>query len=488
MRSVVLTRWLLLALAAACAAVVPVRGQATPDGELAALLDRALGANPQVLAAKCRVEEALQKHREVLAFFDPTLFAAGGTTRRGRGVPGGTGWTALTDDAHELAAGIEVPLRPGAYLSFGAAETLLFDGGAGYDQLYQSLLGVRLRVPLLRDRGFVQFDQARLRALAEYDGAANDLIGVMQTLRHEVELAYVDAYSTLASCDVAKRATERFRVLLEQARELSRLKVMPAYQVFPAEMELSLRQEEEQQARQVHEVSLIRLQQSIGDGLPVTLGYGPERLVELAAGLGDLSDVDLEQCLERHGSYRRLLNLIDAARADQRQALDDLRPDLSLNAAVNWRAEDPELPFASHAILSDEPVGGELVVVWQQPLMHRAATSRLSGSRARISELKHEIETERSSLKADMQSAMEAYKVLSGRLKLLAQAKEAAQQTVAAEDERFRLGEGTSRNALDAQKDLTTTLNRQASAAADILRALADYRHAAGYPGGAAQP
>ena len=86
-----------------------------------------------------------------------------------------------------------------------------------------------------------------------------------------------------------------------------------------------------------------------------------------------------------------------------------------------------------------------------------------------------------------MQSAMEAYMVLIGRLKLLDQAMQAAKQTVAAEDERFRLGEGTSRNALDAQKDLTSALNRQARAAADILRALADYRHAAGYPD-AAQP
>ena len=451
------------------------------------LLDRALRAHPRVLAAKCRVEQAQDQYEELLGFFDPRLYAAGGAAKRGRGVPAGTGWTSLTDNARELSAGIELPVRPGAYLTVGAAERFLFDGGGGYDQLYQSLLGVQLRIPLLRDRGFVQFEQNRARALAEYNGVVSDLIAAMQALRHDVEVAYVEAYSTLASYEVSKRATERFRVLLEQARELSRLKVMPAYQVFPAEMELSLRLEEEQQACQVYAVSLVRLQERIGDGQPVTLRSGPEHLVAVAAGLGALVAVDLEQSLERRGSYQRLLNRIEAARVDLRQATDDLRPDLSLNAAVTWRGEDPEQPFASRTILTDEPLGGEVVVVYQQPLLHRAANSRISGARARIAELKQDIEAERTTLRADMQSAMEAYMVLIGRLKLLDQAMQAAKQTVAAEDERFRLGEGTSRNALDAQKDLTSALNRQARAAADILRALADYRHAAGYPD-AAQP
>jgi outer membrane protein TolC len=477
-----LTRWAFVALIALFAVVSPVCAQTFSDGELRSLLDRALQANPQVLAAKCRVEQALEQHQELLGFFDPRLFAAGGAAERARGVPGGTGWTGLTDEAHELTAGVELPVRPGAYLTVGAAERSLLDGGSGYDQLYQSLLGVRLRIPLMRDRGFVQFEQDRARTLAEYNGTVSDLITVMQTLRHAVERAYVEAYSTLASYEVSKRATERFRVLLEQARELSRLKVMPAYQVFPTEMELALRLEEEEQARQVHVVSLIQLQEQIGDRQPVTLGFGPEHLVEVAAGLAALPEVDLEQSLERRGSYMRLLNRIEAARADLKRATDDLLPDLSLNGGVTWRGEDPDQPFASRTITSDEHLGGEVVVVWQQPLMHRAANSRISGTRARISELKQSIETERTALKADMQSAMEAYMVLIGRLKLLEQAKEAAKQTVAAEDERFRLGEGTSRNALDAQKDLTNTLNRQASAAAAILRALADYRHAAGYP------
>jgi outer membrane protein TolC len=118
--------------------------------------------------------------------------------------------------------------------------------------------------------------------------------------------------------------------------------------------------------------------------------------------------------------------------------------------------------------------------------MHHAANHRASRARARMTEIKHAMAAERNALLADLRSAAQTYSTLMERLKLLEQAKEAAQRTVTAEDERFRLGEGTSRNALDAQKDLTNALNRQARAAADILRALADYRYAAGYPQAAA--
>jgi len=452
------------------------------DGELLSLLDRALKANPRVLAARCRIEQAVERREELLGFFDPQLFAASGKAERARGVPGGTGWTSITDGSHELTAGVEMPMQPGLYVTAGSAERFLFDGNGAYDHLYQTLMGLRVRVPLMRDRGFAQFDLDRAKALAEYNAEMCDLVGVMQTLRHDVEKAYVEAYATLASYQVSQKATERFRVLLEQARELARLKVVPAYQVFPAEMELAFRREEEAQALQVHDVSLVARQRQVGDGEPVALAFGADRLVQVAAGLTGLAEVNVEEALERRGNYLRLRQQVEAVKADLAKAMDDQRPDLSVNAGLTWRGEDEHLPLGDEAILSEEQVGGEVVVVWQRPLMHRAAESRASQARARTRELKHQMASERTAVQADLQGALQTYTTLMERLKLLEQAREAAQQTVTAEDERFRLGEGTSRNALDAQKDLTSALNRQARAAADILRALADYRYAAGYP------
>ncbi len=460
--------------------------QIAADGELRAFLDRATQANPRVLAARARVQEAVERHEGLREFFDPQLFAASGKAERARGVPGGSGWTSLANNAHELTAGVEVPVRPGFYLAAGASERFLFDGGGDYDHLYQTLLGLRVRVPLMRDRGFAQYEMDRTRAMAEYNAAVADLIGVLQAVRHDVERAYVDAYATLASYQVSQQATQRFRVLLEQARELARLKAIPAYQVSPTEMELAFRLEEEAQARQVHEVSLVALQRQIGDSEPVVLSFGADRLIQMAAGLGALPAVNVEEALERRGSYLRLRHQEAALRADLAKAVDDMKASLSLNASLTWRGEDAHQPFGDEAVLDEELLGGEVVVVWQRPLLQHGVRSRIAQARAALAEIRHQMAGERIALMADLQSAEQTYLTLLERLRLLEQAMEAARQTVTAEDERFRLGEGTSRNALDAQKDLTSALNRQAAAAAAILRALADYRFAAGYPDTAA--
>ena len=68
------------------------------------------------------------------------------------------------------------------------------------------------------------------------------------------------------------------------------------------------------------------------------------------------------------------------------------------------------------------------------------------------------------------------------RLELTRQGITAAEDTVRAEQERFKIGEGSSKAVLDAQKNLNTILLRLNAATADLLRARADYEYAAGYP------
>ena len=57
----------------------------------------------------------------------------------------------------------------------------------------------------------------------------------------------------------------------------------------------------------------------------------------------------------------------------------------------------------------------------------------------------------------------------------------AARLALDAERDRFRLGEGRSRQVLDAQKDLTKAMQRQNQNAASLLRTVSDYEYATGY-------
>lgn len=461
--------------------VLPGRAQRTPPDELQALLGRALASSPVIEAQRRRVEQALARHEELLGFYDPSLYAAAGKAERARGVPGSSGFRSLSNQAQEAQIGVEVPVQPGAYVSAGAAERFLFDDG-DYSHLYQTLLGVRVRIPLTRDRGFVQWQLSRARTLAEYNGSVSELIMTMQNLRHDIERAYVHAYETLSAYQVAQEATARFQTLLDDARSLADLKVVPSYQVYPAEMELAFRQEDEERTKQAYEISLITLQRTIGDNQEVTLQFGPESLIQQALALRHLPDASLPDALARNGEFLRAQNRLDAARADLALAEDDLKAHVSLNAGITWQGEEPNQPWGIRSIRSEKGLGGEVTLVYERPLMYRAERSRITRYRARIAEHKDIVETISIDVKADLQSATRSFERLQSRLQILDRALEAARKTVEAESERFRLGEGRSRNVLDAQRDLNTAQQRQTRAAAALLRSYYDFRYAAGYP------
>ena len=73
------------------------------------------------------------------------------------------------------------------------------------------------------------------------------------------------------------------------------------------------------------------------------------------------------------------------------------------------------------------------------------------------------------------------YQAAIKRLELVSHGINAAKQNLAAGQERFRLGETTSSIVTDAQKDLTTILKRRVGAAADLMRARANFNYAIGY-------
>ncbi|MBN2449665.1 MAG: TolC family protein [Lentisphaeria bacterium] len=470
-----------LTLSALSCWVFTSAAQDTPSAELAMLLSRALHGNPAILAARDRIEQALARHEELLGFFDPGLYAAGGKAERARGVPGGSGFHSVTNDSHEIQVGAEAALQPGAYLNVGTVHRFL-TRDSDYNHLYQSLIGVRLRIPLLRDSGFLQWELQRCRAMAEYHAAVGDMVAVMQLTQRQVESAYINAYETLAVHRVSQLAGKRFEVLLAEARELTRLQVVPSYQIHPAEMEYTLQKEEEERSGQAHGVSLLRLGGAVGDGRPATLAFGPERLVQVARELRELRPVHVDEALARRGSHMLIEHRVDAVKADLRRTEDDLKPDFYLHAGATWMGEDPHYPLGSRTIRTERGLGGEVALVWERPIGYHAERGRLAQYRARIAELEHSRDDLRVTVETDLTVAALAYSRLKARIELLDRALESAAGALEAERERFRLGEGRSRDVLDAEKDLTSIQLQQTRAAAEMLRARNDYRYAAGYP------
>ena len=189
--------------------------------ELGTLLLRAVQQNPDLAAQREVVEQSRLQHRELLEALDPTLFASAGGGTRLRSLPvTAAGYTQPgRANAIEGETGIVLPVAAGAYLSAGATTRRVFEPEGIYDPFYQNLVGINLLVPLWRDRGFAMLGLRRASALATYNGEVWRLEGVRQSVRHQVELAYINACEALAAYEVTRGATARFERLAPRAKK-----------------------------------------------------------------------------------------------------------------------------------------------------------------------------------------------------------------------------------------------------------------------------
>ncbi|MDD4099244.1 MAG: TolC family protein [Lentisphaeria bacterium] len=448
--------------------------------ELAGFLREAEQVNPGIQAASWRVEQALLKHQELLEFLDPSFTGAIGASDDVRGVPGAVGYSALVNNGTEAQLGVQIPVPAGAYVTLGSALRVLDDTG-DYDYLYQTLYGVKVRIPLLRDRAFRKLSISRSQALAEYNVTVAALLRENQVLRRDVELAYISAYETLSSYRVTQAATARFQALLDETRELCRLKVVPEYQINQALLELQIGREDEEKARNRLELNLVALARSMGVDHEVVLAIAPEEFFRQALQSPVLTGVPFELACHSRGNFLEVLNLMKVARSQMDSAQEEAKDDVSLNFGVTWLGEGTDHPFESKTLTTDHHLGGEVTVVWSRSLDYRGPRARQARFQARVHELSEQLRSVGVDIRAEIRNAELNYRAAITRLELVNQGIAAAQDTVAAEQERFRLGESTSKNVTDAQKNLTTILQRQATAAADLLRARANYLYAIGY-------
>ena len=100
-----------------------------------------------------------------------------------------------------------------------------------------------------------------------------------------------------------------------------------------------------------------------------------------------------------------------------------------------------------------------------------------------VQQLKENMRSVAIEIDVQRQNAINNFRTALSRIDIVSKGIEASQKTLEAEQERFRLGEGTSSNVTDAQKELTSLQQRRTSAAADLLRAKTNYLFAVGYNG-----
>ncbi len=452
--------------------------------ELSELFRRAEAGNPSLQAARERVEQSRRKHEELLEFLDPSLFAAAGVTKDSRALPlSPLSYRTLTDHSAELQGGVEIPLSGGAYLAAGAATRRVFDTDSETGHFYQNLLGLQVSVPLLRDRGFSLHAWEREAALAEYNETAALLLAESQSLRHSLEVAVINSYETLANCQLQSEAVSRFQRFLDNAKEMAALKSIPDYQVHAAVYELQVGRDDEAMANNRHQLALVEIASLVGDGQPVALSGGSRHLIETCDTLELPSAVpSVEDILENRGDIVVILQQIKRINANIAHLREEGKDEVQLNAGVTFQAEGRDHIFQSYHLVSDDYIGSEINIVWRRPLHNRGNQARQHRMEAALAESHALLEQQRLTVTTQLRQAELSLQSARRRLEIARQGIQAANDNVEAEQQRFQLGETTSQAVLDAQKNYNAILLRLNTASADLLRALADFRYACGYP------
>lgn len=451
--------------------------------ELDTLVSLAFSNSPLLQAAREGVGQAVAAREAADEFLDPGTTAAGGRTVGNAAPPLQADPVGLPlADAYGASAAVQVPVRPGAYASVGVSEQYWVSPPGALDHMYRTLAGAQLRIPLLQDRGFSLWKQdcARLAGLRE--AAAARLLETRQAVRHAVEQSYINYIEAMANHATSLLAADRAEQLLKEAEELVRLKVVPEYQLAPARLEVALRREEALADAQVIDTARLRLVQVLGGVEPGVLTTNAGVLIERAAS-AQLPDVPAAaRAVAARGAARELEALAIAAAAATRALDDRLRPDVALTVRGVWQTEDATAPSSDGVLIegSDE-ASAAAVLVWTRPWHQTGPRARLRESRAREMELAARSREFQNQLAADLAAAYRSFTGARQQFEEVTTAVEQARRSLEAEAERFRLGDGRSRNVLDAQNDLTKAYRTRNTIVAALLRGHSDFLYAAGY-------
>jgi len=452
-------------------------GWAGARDDLRGLVDTAMEWNPRVRAAAHQLEQAAAERAGLRGFFDPKLTAGG----------------EYADSVYGrreslLQAGVSAPVVPGVYLD-AALEERFYDQlgeldstSLEYDRLIQSRAWLGLNVPLLQDRGWRQWRLDDLRARHAYEAAASQLLAVRQEVRREVEQRYFAVLEAQALIGVAAAAAERAEKLLREAESMVSVQALPEYQVYAARSAAALRKDEELAARQNYDAAVLVLQEIVAAPAAAALA-APELkdVIDWALALHLPADCQAGKYLAARGNHARIMSQIEADRAARDLAEDQLRSKLALVLETTLQGEDPDDLVATGRYLSSRNAGVLAGVVWSRPWGHRAEKSQVRVKNAQLAGQGESLRQAELAIATELAVAHRRFAAARGRLQQASISVAAAQQALDSEDERFRLGEGRSRNVLDAQKDLTDALKRQIVAGVELLRAYFEFAFAAGY-------
>lgn len=441
--------------------------------------------HPSVVAARLEHTATLDDRLALDSFYEPSLSVAGGMGKGPASAPESGLSPYLPLDSVGLQGGILIPLRAGAYVGAGVAERRLDDALSSGAEAWQTIAGLRVSVPLLRDRGF-SLQEARAEhadRLAEQRG--EEYYSLLNSARRDVAVAFAYELYAGALVEQYKKALSRVEILLGETSERVKLETVARYQVYPAEMEVQFKLDDVRQYAAAYTNAHYALSQAAGG---VDLPFVSVGLLTEWAGLCVTADVDkiVSEFGKELPEVRVARLAVEASRAREKELEESTRSSLSLSAGISYQGENEDFGLGNEALLRDDRAGFDAALVWSRPFSFESERASLRAQRSRTAALRERqrqvlisVETRRRQAEALFFAAVE-------RMAAAKKAVESAHKALKSESERLALGEGSSRSVLDAQTDLTSAEGRANAVAYNVICSFLDLMLANGVDFGGA--
>ena len=459
------------------------------DPAFASVYSHAITNHPAILAAGLRAESAYLKFDAFGTLFKtPTLNASLGYSAGADDVPGVSIGRVAPEGSVSVGAGVEAPVGKGVYAGVGAAQRFLTDSD---EADAQTAVGARLRVPLIKDFGYALNEHESQKLRAEAFIAEAEQRRIRADVSREIFLAWNLYLRSAADTEAVAQAVRRAEKLLDETSERAKFQDVAGYQLFPAQYEVALRKEELQEARQNTAARLETLREKLGfcytpvnKTEPASVISAPSSNAVFAAAGAIIKRRDLTFSAEH------ALNVSPAiAVAGEKWSLASMtilalkqsqKDTLDFTAGAGFRGETANGIIGTDGILTKDTAVFEIGLTYKRPLGRTGFNKEIEAANKELEAVNEEASAVQNEVVAALVRAQITFASACGRLELAQEAIARARDSLEAEESRFNLGEGSSRNVLDAQKDLTNATRRGISVAGAVADALVELLHAAG--------
>ncbi len=473
------SRPIILAIAFVAVAIRVSADTMPPD--LVDYLGIASTSSPRIVSANLAAKAAVyDADASRLSFRAPALNAAIGQSENPIDAPFGSFGFSSPANALSVQAGIEAPLAAGVYGAAGVRQQTYRNNGET-DGDSNTSAGARLRIPLWRDRGFAAND-VEVRELEETSlSQAADAASVLLDEYTSIAKSYSRFLFVIADAAEIANALDRAETLVKDATDRAELQDVATYQVFPARFESAIRREELSSAKTQIVLTEGNLRNAIGiDSLPLPSG---ETIEDAGSILGNwaksITELDTsalvaneaaEECPEiiaaRHLAQARIESCSSAAEA--------AKPNFDIVVGAGWTSEEDAD--------SGNEAGYGAALVFSMPLSRDGDKRRILAAETRAEAANADLAATILAARVRHENAIAAFDGARSRLAMAEESVEQARLSLEAENERFSIGDGSSRNVLDAQKDLTSATRQKLSVAHDVIDSYLDLCRAAGIP------